>query len=102
MQAGPFAMPSLSMENRNFYRDVAHYFYEHFLVTPVAVAIDNTATALAEDVLITIVIEDSEVTMRSLGQMPLEPSTDRTVTLLGHRLIPSTTSVSRFEIAMRS
>ncbi len=95
-QAGPFAMPSLSMENRKFYRDAAHYFHEHFFVTPVAVAIDNTATALAEDVIVTVVIEDSEVTVRSQEQMPVEPSTDRTVALLGHRLKPSKTLVSRF------
>lgn len=96
-QSGPFGLTNLSMENRNFYRDAAHYLREHFFVTPVAVVIDNTATALAEDVIVTIVINTPEVTVRSKEQMPVEPSTDRTMALLGRRLKPSKVSVSRFE-----
>jgi hypothetical protein len=93
---GTFNLPDLSMKNRNFYRHAAHYLREQFFVKPVAIAIDNTATALAEAVVVSIKVDGRAATVRSREDMPSEPSTDHMVSLMGRRVEPSKTSVSRF------
>ena len=93
---GGFYLPDVSMKNKDFYRHTAKYLREQFFVKAVAVAVDNTATALAEDVIVRIKVDGREATVRSLKDMPPEPSTDRMLSLMGHRIVPSKTSVSRF------
>lgn len=93
---GGFNLPDISMKDRDFYRHTARYVREQFFVKTVAVAVDNTATALAEDVTVSIKVDGREATVRSRKEMPSEPSTDRIVSLTDRRIVSSKTSVARF------
>jgi hypothetical protein len=93
---GNFVVPGISMKNEDFYRHAASYIREKFFVSPVAVAVTNTATLLADDVVVRIKIDARSATVRSLADMPPEPSTERILPLLNRRIAPSKTSVSRY------
>jgi hypothetical protein len=93
-----YSLPDLSMKNRDFYRHLASYIHEYTFVKAVAVAVDNTATALAEDVSISIKIDGREAIVRSPEDMPSQPSTDHIASLMV-RIDPhskTSVSVSRF------
>lgn len=101
---GGFSIPELSMKNSDFYRDTAHYLREHFFMKAVSIAIDNTATVLAEDVYVKILMSAHTAAVRSRTHMPSKPTTDPYGGRLLNRVLPTTTSVSRygdeFEIVM--
>lgn len=102
---GDYYVPILSTGNPALYRDTAHFVSEHFFLKAVAVAVDNTATSLAEDVRIKITIGGRAITVRSEDQMPDQPTSDRISARIARRITPSTTSVLRFgdtyEVSMR-
>jgi len=94
---GGYWVPALSMENKNFIRDTANYLKQGTFMRPIAIAVDNVSTSLAEDVLVRIRIAGKSVTVRTKADMPDLPSTDRTIALMGRRAAASKTSVNEFE-----
>ena len=94
---GSYWAPALSMDNRNFIRDTASYLKETTFVRPIAVAVDNVSTSLAEDVLIRIRFEGKGATVRTKGDMPDRPSSDRTIALVRRRAEATNTSANIFE-----
>jgi hypothetical protein len=94
---GSYWAAALSMENTNFIRDTAMYLRETTFVRPIAVAIDNISTSLAEDIVIRIRIEGNGAAVRTKGDMPDLPSTDRTIALVGRRAVATNTAVKVFD-----
>ena len=94
---GGYWAPALSMENNKIIRDTAAYLKESTFLRPIATAVDNVSTSLAEDVLITIRFEGKAATVRTKRDMPDLPSTDRTAALVRPRAAATNTSVNVFE-----